>query len=103
MRELQVISGNQIVESKSLSAGLFERFINYLDASPKTVESYTKALRQLFGYFALNGIKKPTREDLIAFKEDLKNSGHKPTTIQNYITAARIFLPGQRRKVITLT
>ena len=91
MRELQVISGNQIVESKSLSAGLFERFINYLDASPKTVESYTKALRQLFGYFALNGIKKPTREDLIAFKEDLKNSGHKPTTIQNYITAARIF------------
>ncbi|WP_226958902.1 tyrosine-type recombinase/integrase [Streptococcus pneumoniae] len=69
----------------------FERYISYLDASPKTVETYTKALRQFFKYLSVHGIRQPKREDVIAFRDDLKASGLKPTTVQNYITATRIF------------
>lgn len=78
-------------EQREVSAELFARFIAYLDASPKTVETYTKALKQLFAYFSVNGIRQPQREDVMAFREELKASGHKPTTVQNYITAAKLF------------
>lgn len=74
-----------------LTDELYQAFAKYIDAKPKTVETYTKALRQLGGYFAEHHIDKPIREDVIAFREDLKATGHKPTTIQNYITAARLF------------
>ena len=91
MNELATIKGNEITAQPSLTAGLFEKFIAYIDAQPKTIETYTKALRQLFTYFTFNGITHPQREDVIAFREELKASGHKPTTVQSYITATRLF------------
>lgn len=92
MNSLQVIQGKgEIVAQQTVGAELFTRFIDYLDASPKTIDTYTKALRQLFNYFTLNGIRQPQREDIVAFREELKASGHKPTTIQNYITATKLF------------
>lgn len=91
MNELQVVQANGIVAQNTVGAELFDRFINYLDASPKTIDTYTKALRQLFNYFSFNGIRQPQREDIIAFRDELKASGHKPTTIQNYITATKLF------------
>lgn len=72
-------------------SGLYERFVSYVDASPKTVATYRQALRQLFVYFGLHGIKRPQRDDLLAFKADLQATGHKPSTVQLYITAARLF------------
>ena len=95
MNELQKIQqqrqNNSLDVVKTFDFNTFDRFINYLDASPKTVETYKKALRQFFNYLALNGIRQPKREDVIAFRDDLKASGLKPTTVQNYITATRIF------------
>ena len=89
--ELTVMNAGTLTAQPSLSADMYSRYIAYLDASPKTVDTYTKALRQLFSYFTLNGIRQPGREDIIAFREELKASGHKPTTVQNYITATRLF------------
>lgn len=92
MNELQVIDSRaDIVAQPTIDITLFERFIAYLDSSQKTIETYTKAIRQLFNYFSLNGITRPTREDIIAFRDELKASGHKPTTVQNYITATKLF------------
>lgn len=79
------------VATQGVTNELYQQFVAYLDAKPKTVETYTKALRQLDSYFVAHGIQQPKREDVIAFREDLKATGHKPTTIQNYITAARLF------------
>ena len=85
-----------IRESTSLQAGqvvnesLYNSFISYLDASPKTVQTYSRAIRQFMKYIALNGITQPVREDVISFREELK-AEHKPTTVQNYITAVRLF------------
>ena len=93
MNELQQVQrqNNSLDVSRTLDFNIFERFINYLDASPKTVETYKKALRQFFNYIGVHGIRKPQREDVLAFRDDLKASGLKPTTVQNYITATRIF------------
>ena len=93
MNELQQIrrQNNSLDVSRTLDFNIFERFINYLDASPKTVETYKKALRQFFNYIGVHGIRQPQREDVLAFRDDLKASGLKPTTVQNYITATRIF------------
>lgn len=95
MNELQQIrrqrQNNSVAITRPLDFDTFDRFISYLDASPKTVDTYKKALRQFFNYLALNGIRQPQREDVLAFRDDLKASGLKPTTVQNYITATRIF------------
>lgn len=91
MENLAVVQRADIVAAQEIGTELFNRFIAYLDATPKTIDTYTKALRQLFSYFYLNGIRQPQREDIIAFRDELKASGHKPTTVQNYITATRLF------------
>lgn len=93
MNELQRIprAENSVSVVNTLDYEAFERYISYLDTSPKTVETYTKALRQFFKYLSVHGIRQPKREDVIAFRDDLKASGLKPTTVQNYITATRIF------------
>lgn len=91
MNSLALRQGRQIETRATVGEDLFARYINYLDTSPKTVETYTKALRRLFNFFALNGITQPRREDIIAYREALEAEGLKPTTRQNYITAARIF------------
>lgn len=69
---------------------LQDRFIAYLDASPKTVQTYARAIRQFMKYLAEREIAQPTREDVIAFREYLKE-GHKPSTVQSYIIAVRLF------------
>jgi len=53
MNELRIVqSRGEIVAQQTVGAELFDRFINYLDATPKTIETYTRALRQLFNYFS---------------------------------------------------
>lgn len=81
----------------SLKADLLQSYIDYLDASPKTVETYTRATRQFFKYLAENGISQPVREDVIAYRDYLKEA-HKPTTVQNYITALRLFFEWTEQK-----
>lgn len=93
-----IIQGNTaIVTRRAITVDLFTSFIEYLDASPKTVETYTRAIRQFFKYVQEKGISQPTREDIIAYREHLKGS-HKPTTVQNYIVAVRLFFQWTEQK-----
>lgn len=73
------------------TAALMDSFLEYLDASRKTIETYTRALRQLFKFFSLHGVEQPARADVLAFRDELAATGHKATTIQNYVTAAKVF------------
>lgn len=83
-------TANAITTAPQLTSGLYERFINYLDASPKTIETYTRAIRQFAKWTAEQGITAPTRSDIINYRDHLKES-HKPSTVQNYIIATRLF------------
>ena len=78
------------LQAPSITEDLYKSFLSYLDASPKTVETYSKALRQLFRYFGEHGISKPSREDVLSFREALRED-HKPSTVQTYIIAIRLF------------
>lgn len=97
MEEMIVQGNTAIVAQKTITKDLFTSFIEYLDASPKTVETYTRAVRQFFKYIYENGISQPTREDVIAYREYLKDT-HKPTTVQNYIVAVRLFFQWTEQK-----
>ncbi len=85
-----VLSNQREIAIQTINEELYQRFISYIDASPKTIETYTKALRQLIKYLSLRGITQPTREDILAYRDYLKET-HKPATVQNYITATRLF------------
>lgn len=87
---VRVEGGNALQAPQEITEDLYNRFINYIDASQKTVETYTRAIRQFAKYMAENGISRPVREDVLTYREWLKED-HKPTTVQNYITAVRLF------------
>lgn len=91
MNELIKAQGGVIRPQMELTGALYSRFIAYLDASPKTIETYTRTLRQFFSWLQWNRIARPEREDILTYRAYLKESGKKPTTVQNYITVVRIF------------
>ena len=91
MNEIAIVNKTELVAQPSITADLFNSFISYLDASPKTVETYTRDLKQLFKYLQERDINRPQREDILAFKAWLAETGHKPSTIQNYVIATRLF------------
>lgn len=74
----------------AINQDLFNRFIQFIDAKPKTIETYTRAIRQFLKYIHSRGISSPTRADILAYKEHLRVSV-KPTTIQNYLAALKQF------------
>ncbi|MDE5763492.1 MAG: site-specific integrase [Ruminococcus sp.] len=90
MNEIIMQSGNAITQVQVITDDLYTRFTAYIDASEKTVQTYTRAIRQYAKWASENGITQPTREDILRYRDELKES-HKPTTVQNYITALRLF------------
>ena len=90
MEALAIRNNTAIQAGQAVNEGLYTRFINYLDASEKTVQTYSRAIKQFLKYLAELGITHPQREDILAYREALKE-GHKPTTVQNYIMAVRLF------------
>jgi len=70
---------------------MFNSWVSYIDASKSTVAGYTRAINQFRSYLLANNIVAPVRQDVINFREQLKADGKKPTTIQAYIQAIRLF------------
>ena len=52
----------------------------------------------MFSYLLSNNVTSPRCEDLLAYRNYLFAKGLKPTTIQNYITAAKIFFTWTKKK-----
>jgi len=92
MNQLTVNPASQTLTTVSspFSEELYIRFIEFIDVRPKTAETYTKALKRLFDYFAEHEVIQPTRADIIAFRDHLKATT-KPSTVKTYITATRLF------------
>ena len=84
------IQNNSVIQGSTFNSNLLQHYLSYLDIAPKSVETYNRALTQLFRYLQRNCIENPTRKDIVAWREELKEA-HKPSTVQNYITATKIF------------
>ena len=84
------VTGNQGLTQQRGLVELNARFIAYLDAKESTVETYSKAMRPFFSYLADNGITRPTRETVIAYRDSIR-ARLKPSTVQTYIITLRLF------------
>lgn len=90
MKELTIDTAGQAVALQPI-LGLMDSWTQYIDAAPSTVASYNRAIRQFRYYLASRHIDRPNREDIINFREELKAEGKKPTTIQAYLQAVKLF------------
>ena len=90
MAELATVQSAEIRPTAAITEGLYRRWIEYIDAAPKTIETYTKSIRQFFNYLAAANIQHPERKDILAYREYLK-SNYKPTTVQCYLAAVKLF------------
>ena len=90
MNELTALDGRALSAQPTITGELFSRWTSYIDASPKTIDTYSKAIRRFFAYLRENGISQPQREDIVAYRDGLKQK-HKPTTVQSYLAAVKLF------------
>ena len=74
------------LEFKSLQ----KSYIDYIDVSQKTQQTYLIGLKQFWSYLQSQNITKPQRQDIIDFK-NLILEYNTPNTIQSYLIAIRSF------------
>ena len=87
----QEIAPQEIAPQISSPVDAINRFFSFLDVSPKTADTYRKALKQFISFLNGRGTMHPQREDIIAFKKYLLSCGRKPATIALYLSAVRRF------------
>ncbi len=88
MQEITITESG--ARSGKISENLPPRWIAIIDAKPKTVETYTRAIRQFMLYLSEHGIDQPHREDILAYRDALR-AEHRATTVQSYIAAVKQF------------
>jgi integrase/recombinase XerC len=95
--EVDIMRNTEIEEYKintpinqPLKHDYFDEWLNWLDVKPKTAETYRKSVNQFLVWLNLNGITTPTRDDVIAWRNNLE-ADHKAATVQTYITSLRQF------------
>ena len=84
-------SNKQLTFQQNNLEDLFQQFIIFIDATPNTVRTYRGSLKQWFLYLRQNQIGHPDSETVRQYRQELQNSGKKPTTVKNYIIAVKRF------------
>lgn len=87
---MQELTENALPAAQQTLTAAYNDYAAYLDASYRTMQTYTGNIRQFIKWTNTAGISRPARSDVIAYREDLKKRC-KPSTVQNYITALRLF------------
>ncbi len=70
-------------------SAIIDRFLLAHDIKPKSKETYRRALRQFFTYLETEGVTRPTRETLLAYKAYLIYKKLSAYTVSAYIIAVR--------------
>jgi integrase/recombinase XerC len=99
MKELAVMGSNALAMKQELNGDMFKRWTSYIDASPRTIEAYSKNIKRFIIYLQNNGIHRPQREDIVEYRDYLKVD-HKPTTVQSYLAAVKLFFQWTEREGI---
>lgn len=89
MKNTEIMTTNTQIMSPDF-AQIMGSWTRFIEGSPKTVETYTRAIRQFFKWCSANEITEPTKEDIRRFKADM-SIDRKPTTVQAYLMAIRQF------------
>lgn len=85
-----VAAYNSMMGERKITKELFNEWLRYIDVRPKTVQTYTRAIKQFLLWMTENDISRPARDDVITYRDELK-AGHKPNTVQAYMAAIKQF------------
>ena len=79
--------------ARAMPADVWEAYFRELDAAPKTVSTYRRALKRYRAYLQTVGLEvtQTTRETIIDYRAHLEGEGLKPTTVNAYLSAVRSF------------
>lgn len=75
----------------TFSMNMAARWLKFARVSEKSIATYNVAIKQMFKYFADNGISQPTRENLINWIDGLIEKKRSANTIQLYLVSAKLF------------
>lgn len=89
MNTLTVIDRTEL-QRTIVSAEIFNNWIGFIEGTPKTVSTYTRAIKQFYTWAQDNGISRPSKADIRAYRDYLTEQ-HKPATVQLYLTAVKRF------------
>lgn len=81
-----IIEGSFIEKREQLRKG----FLNYIDVSKKTQETYQNGLNAFYEYIYINNIKNPSREDILGFRGYIKEH-LSVSTVNTYMIGLRNF------------
>ena len=90
MTEIISLQADTNIQTTGINEALFERWIKYIDGTPKTVQTYSRAIRQFMEYLQAENIQNPTREDVIHYRDYLQTN-HKANTVNLYLMAVKQF------------
>lgn len=88
MKELEACQNKLAISTTG--ADLVKEFIEFIDVKPASAKTYKKAVVQFLRYLDAQNIRQPKRNDVIAWRESLKEK-HAAATVQTYIIAVRKF------------
>lgn len=86
--EALTIANAQAVTSTTIGEAVYFQFLDFLDVSPKTRRTYTYNLKPFFQYLAREGVTRPTRETILAYRAELSET-MKPATVHAYLAVVR--------------
>lgn len=91
--EIRVIeSGSALATSKEVyNDAMLRDFIAFIDASERTVKTYAFGVRRFLSFLAARGITRPTRDDVVAYKDSLEAEGLKSGSRKIYIESVKLF------------
>lgn len=69
---------------------IIKQYLASLDVKPRSKETYEKAVRYFLNWLTFKGINRPTREDLLSYKQELLNK-YSSCTVSNYISGIKSF------------
>ena len=91
MKSLTITKGTtEQIEAAAIIPALYARYFQFIDATQKTAETYGRNLRHFVDYINAHGVTQPTRQTVLAYRDELKAT-KKPATVHAYITAVRLF------------
>ena len=84
MKEI-ILNGNEL-SFKDLK----EDFINYIDVDSKTIRVYEDGIKSFINYMQDNGIVNPTREDVVGYRNTMRET-KSSNTVNSYMSSLRVF------------
>lgn len=92
MTDIIIQDKNEItLDEPRITRDLLSEFVSFIDGKPRTVATYRRSLVRFWDFLSLNRIDKPTRADILRYRDTLDADGLKANTINLYLVAVRLF------------